>query len=203
MKKLLTQKELKERLLYNLESGKFTNKKNGRMVGFYTSNSRRILINVMGKNYYAHILAFLYVDDKFPEHKIRHVNNCTFDNRWNNLVETSLPKAKVTRTVRSKIGKWWTDQNGNKWSTKRLMKKYSKTMTDCTGCIDCRNCHGCTGCVGCTDCHRSVNCYGCTGCTECHDCCSSINCVYCTECHSCSECVGCSDYSNRHLLTRN
>jgi len=90
--KVLSQREFREKYQYLHDTGHFINRKSGKQVGYFTTNGRRILINVFGKSYYAHMLAFLYVQGFFPENKIRHINNCTFDNRWSNLVETSIPK---------------------------------------------------------------------------------------------------------------
>jgi hypothetical protein len=86
---MLTQKELKEYLHYDPETGIFTwkiakpgvilNSAAGCLVRKYT------VIRINYKAYKAHRLAWLYVYGKWPENEIDHINGNHSDNRIHNL----------------------------------------------------------------------------------------------------------------------
>lgn len=86
-----TQEILKEFFNYNPDTGVFTRIKStskvalkGSIAGGMTKNG--YLIISVGKNrHYAHRLAFLYVEGKFPEVIVDHINGDKSDNRWLNL----------------------------------------------------------------------------------------------------------------------
>ncbi|MBL4753763.1 MAG: HNH endonuclease [Flavobacteriales bacterium] len=88
---MLTQEQLKEFLHYCPKSGVFTwNKplgikvKPGSVAGSIDSHGY-ILITINRKHYKAHRLAFLYMENKMPEHQGDHINHVRTDNRWKNL----------------------------------------------------------------------------------------------------------------------
>jgi len=91
----ITQKELKDILLYNQHTGLFTWKvykgssaKKGSIAGSVDSGGyHRVCINY--KTYRAHRLAFLYMEGYFPENGIDHINRIRDDNRWCNLREAN------------------------------------------------------------------------------------------------------------------
>ena len=87
---MLTSKILKKVLLYNPETGIFywketANKKLkvGDIAG--TRNNGYITIKVLGKQYKAHRLAFLYMIGEMPKHTIDHIDGNKQNNSWNNL----------------------------------------------------------------------------------------------------------------------
>jgi len=92
---MITQKELKELLHYDPETGIFTWKatltgtaKKGGIAG-HQHKSGYIKIMIRGKYYYAHRLAWLYINAKFPEKYIDHINQTKNDNRIDNLREAT------------------------------------------------------------------------------------------------------------------
>lgn len=94
MKSKLTQDELKTQLDYDPSTGIFTRKtahaqmKIGDIAGVKTVKGY-ITISVLGVVYFAHRLAFLYMDGKFPEHHVDHINHVRDDNRFCNLRATT------------------------------------------------------------------------------------------------------------------
>ena len=87
---ILAQKDLKELLHYNPETGVFTWLKNvgsrGRNGGVagYTNNSGYRKISAKGFQYYSHRLAWFYVHGEWPK-IIDHINHNPSDNRITNL----------------------------------------------------------------------------------------------------------------------
>ena len=91
---MITQKELKELLQYNENTGIFTWKINkakqiqiGSVAG-YLHHTGYIFIKINNKNYLAHRLAWLFIYGKIPK-MIDHINRQRNDNRINNLRETN------------------------------------------------------------------------------------------------------------------
>jgi len=91
----ITQKELKEILEYNPKTGIFTCR-------IPTSNKYRVgdilgtsdikgyaIISIYNKKYRAHRLAFLYMKGYFPENDVDHKDRVKWNNKWNNLRESS------------------------------------------------------------------------------------------------------------------
>jgi len=88
--KNLTQKELKEYLRYNPDTGLFTyiKAKSGVRVG-QTAGSLNgrgyTLVKINGVSHHAARLAFLYMIGSFPKNIVDHINKIRTDNRWENL----------------------------------------------------------------------------------------------------------------------
>lgn len=87
----LSQKILKRFLKYNQITGKFTWRvKRGPRRKDERAGSKHsegyIQINFLGKVYFAHRLAFLYITGRWPD-EIDHINHNRRDNRWLNLRE--------------------------------------------------------------------------------------------------------------------
>lgn len=86
----LTQEKLKSVLHYDLGSGVFTwlvdrnHRKVGDRAGDFHKATGYRRISVLGRRYYEHQLAFLYVEGVIPE-EIDHQNTQKADNRWKNL----------------------------------------------------------------------------------------------------------------------
>lgn len=88
---MLTQERLKELLSYDPDTGVFTNltqrgtrAPKGGVAGWITQDGY-INIQIDGKKYQAHRLAWLYVYGEFPEKSLDHVNEIKDDNRLVNL----------------------------------------------------------------------------------------------------------------------
>lgn len=90
----ITVEKLKELLLYDRDTGIFTNKitrspssikgcESGYLCRGY------IVIKIYGKNYLAHRLAWLYTFGYFPEKYLDHINLIKSDNRISNLREAN------------------------------------------------------------------------------------------------------------------
>lgn len=91
----LTQSRLKELLHYDESTGVFTRRvalcnkvKVGDIAGT-TEKEEYVRIEIDGKKYKAHRLAWLYVYGNFPEQQIDHINSIKNDNRIANLRDVS------------------------------------------------------------------------------------------------------------------
>ena len=87
----LTQKLLRECLLYDPATGIFTwvaptskRVRAGGVAGTVNANGYRV-IGVGGKKYRAHRLAYLYMVGAWPPSQMDHQNMAKDDNRWDNL----------------------------------------------------------------------------------------------------------------------
>ena len=80
---MITQAQLKARLSYDEKTGIFTRKVGDSM--FCPDKNGRIKIGLLGKQYAAHKLAFLYVSGSVPSERIEHINGNKSDNRISNL----------------------------------------------------------------------------------------------------------------------
>lgn len=81
---MLTQQRLKELFNYDPLSGKLTSKY-GNVCGESSKSGYYISVNVEGKTYKAHRLAWLYMYGEFPNGLIDHKNEDKTDNRISNL----------------------------------------------------------------------------------------------------------------------
>lgn len=90
--KALTQKQLKELLSYDPATGVFTwlqTVRNGSVhagaIAGVCSNGDYVRIQIRGRLYLAHRLAWLYVTGSWPDGTIDHVDTCKSNNRFSNL----------------------------------------------------------------------------------------------------------------------
>lgn len=93
---ILTQERLKELLHYNPDTGIFTwlvigkNRiKKTRIAGSKTKDGY-IKITIDGIGYFAHRLAFLYMNGKYPDNFTDHINGTKTDNYWKNLRDANV-----------------------------------------------------------------------------------------------------------------
>lgn len=92
---MLTQKELKEQLNYDPDTGIFTwnvgkfGASLGNIAGSRHKTMGYIFIGLKNKRYLAHRLAFLYMEGYIPENEVDHINGNRSDNRWSNLRHVS------------------------------------------------------------------------------------------------------------------
>lgn len=94
MKSLFTQKDLWEILYYNANTGVFMwcKERRGIKIGvpLGTDNGFGYLrITVLGKSYYAHRLAWFYINGTWPD-QIDHINGVKSDNRIANLRDVNV-----------------------------------------------------------------------------------------------------------------
>jgi hypothetical protein len=121
---MLTQERLKEVLNYDPETGIFTRKNGGGGVcaGSVAGSKRRdgyIGISIENNHYYAHRLAFLYMDGYIPEYCIDHINDTKDDNKWRNLRHVNQvcnqQNRKVSKANKSGYNGVSWNRNNNKW----------------------------------------------------------------------------------------
>jgi hypothetical protein len=89
--KELTAEVLRSEFLYNAATGEFRRLKKrggrdvGSVAGYINKSLGYVLIEVLGKTYFAHRLAWLYMHGEWPRYTIDHINRCKSDNRMVNL----------------------------------------------------------------------------------------------------------------------
>jgi len=149
MKTKLTQEYLKEALHYNPETGIFN--WNERPLSHFKSNryysawNKRfmgkncesiehgyVIIGIGGKKYFAHRLAFLYIDGYLPENFVDHIDRNRMNNKWLNLREvTVLCNAQncnlAIDNTSGVTGVSWVD-NRKKWVAQIRVNKKSKNL---------------------------------------------------------------------------
>lgn len=93
---MLTQQRLKELVSYDPNTGimKWRNVSINRVKPFteigHTTKSGYIRCSIDSKKYMVHLLAWLYMYGKFPEHMLDHVNRNRSDNRISNLRQATV-----------------------------------------------------------------------------------------------------------------
>lgn len=94
---MLTQEYLKSILRYDPETGEFTwliskdGVKRGSIAGSVSAHNGKkyCVIKINRHPYYAHRLAFLYMEGVFPENETDHIGGDGIDNKWVNLRSVS------------------------------------------------------------------------------------------------------------------
>jgi len=87
---VLTQKRLKELLIYNPKTGifKWKNGKQGRkknLIAGHKKENGYIIIQIDYESYPASKLAWLYMNGYLPEYIVDHIDRIRDNNKWNNL----------------------------------------------------------------------------------------------------------------------
>ncbi|MEK0324092.1 MAG: HNH endonuclease [Nitrosopumilus sp.] len=83
---MITQKLLKELTVYNEETGDFTNRKTGRVLGCLDKSHGYIITQISGHRGYIHRFAFLYMKGAMPKY-VDHKDRNRANNSWSNLRE--------------------------------------------------------------------------------------------------------------------
>lgn len=119
MNKKITCLELKLKLYYDPVTGVFINLKTNNIIGCKIKKGYYV-INLLGSQYRAHRLAWLYMTGEFPENDIDHINHIRYDNRFINLrsvsrVENGKNQSKQCRNTSGITGVSWSESRG-KWT---------------------------------------------------------------------------------------
>ena len=93
----------------------------GKVAGCVVKDARgypALVISVLGKPWYAHRVAFIYIGEDLPE-QVDHLNRNSLDNRWKNLVASSYKENTKNKSMQSNntsgvTGVYWNKAAG-KW----------------------------------------------------------------------------------------
>lgn len=127
---LVSQERLRELLKYDEAKGVFTylvargRFKPGDVAGHISKSDGRVNINIDGRLYRAHRLAWLYMTGEWPQHEIDHKDTNPSNNAWGNLRDV-LPVINKQNIKKAPIGKKYSNLLGAQWCTQRKKWKSS------------------------------------------------------------------------------
>ena len=136
---MITQEKLKEILEYNKDTGIFIWKitvgarvRAGSRAGRFDNSTGYIRIKFKGKTYYAHRLAWLFINGKMPNDEIDHKNRNKIDNRIKNLREVTHQENCKNRGLRKDnisgmVGVTW-NKISKKWQVHTYENKKLKHL---------------------------------------------------------------------------
>ena len=143
---MLTQKELKELLHYNPDTGVFTWRvspsrtvKVGQVAGHTPKNTGYLQIRLSNKLYQGHRLAWLYMAGEWPRKYIDHINGVRDDNRWVNLREATQRQNAYNRGGMKGSSSNHKGVSWDKWNKKWVVKARSPTKHLNLGYFDCEH----------------------------------------------------------------
>lgn len=93
----LSQESLKAHLIFCPLSGAFFKRNTNKKVNGYTRPDGYLMVNVKGKQYRAHRLAWLYIKGNWPKNAIDHINGNKLDNRIYNLREATYSQNHMNK----------------------------------------------------------------------------------------------------------
>lgn len=133
---MITQKELKELLDYDPNTGVFTWKETrsggcikGKTAGSLKKDTGYIVIRINRREYQAHRLAYLFTKGYFPEYQVDHRDGIRSNNKWENLRHVTrvcnLQNTKVYSSNKSGFpGVCW-NKACNKWKAYIMINQRS------------------------------------------------------------------------------
>ena len=119
LKKLIEYDSITGEFVWRINHGRWNRIKAGTKAGWIHGKLGYQRINIDGKYYYLHRLAFLYMTGTYPSTDIDHINHDTLDNRWSNLrlVDNSVNAKNMALPKNNKSGfigiHWYKPRN--KW----------------------------------------------------------------------------------------
>ena len=116
---MITQEELKKIFIYDYDTGIFKriSKRCGTSIDGKVGNVMPcgyLRIKVNGKLYLAHRLVFLYVNGKFPDKEVDHIDGVRLNNKWLNLREVSKNDNLINKGIYSNSSSGITGVNWHK-----------------------------------------------------------------------------------------
>jgi len=126
---LLTQRELKELIHYDPETGKFL--KQGKPAGRFDKH-RYLRITIKGKWHYAYRLAWLYMTGSFPKQKVTNRHGDPSNTQWENLIEVTRACKKINckykkYNAENQAGVYWNEQK-QKWKAFIIVHNFNKDL---------------------------------------------------------------------------
>lgn len=117
MIKKIEHQHLLEILSYDKDSGIFLWKKTGQLAGYVHAVRGHVYIEINGKAYLAHRLAWFYMTGEWPKDEIDHIDRNRKNNSFMNLREASHSQNQHNSGIRkdNKSGFRGVSKSGKKW----------------------------------------------------------------------------------------